>query len=197
MGIRLFVPGEPRDVACPASFLDPHGAHTMRTRGRTASLAFLGLFVLGCGGQNLGDVSGKVTLGGQPLAGATVIFQPEDGSRPSMGVTNEDGEYELQYDRKTTGAVIGKHRVSITTGQEGNDGDESTAVAEKVPAKYNVKSELVKEVESGSNEIDFALDAEGEIVQPGGDPEPDAPEICGGGWEEFDDLYDEDRSPNE
>ena len=40
------------------------------------------------------------------------------------------------------------------------------AVKEKVPAKYNAKSELSREVKAGKNQIDFELDAKGEVVQP-------------------------------
>lgn len=72
---------------------------------------------LGCsGGDNvdLGAVSGVVTLDGKPLSDVIVVFVPEEGN-PSSGLTNTKGEYTLSYLGKSEGAIIGKHKVSITT----------------------------------------------------------------------------------
>lgn len=55
--------------------------------------------------------------------------------------------------------------VEITTLQEGG-GDYGPGVKESVPVKYNEQSELIVEVKSGHNTIDFLdLDSEGPISQ--------------------------------
>ena len=113
----------------------------------------------GCGGpENVASVRGVVTLDGQPLPDATLEFQPEKG-RPSFGKTDEEGYYTLLYTPEHDGAEIGKHQVRISTASESTDPatGEMKTEPEKVPAKYNVKSELTAEVEAGSNEINFDL----------------------------------------
>ena len=132
--------------------------------------------VVGCGGPSdqpdLGSVSGTVTLDGKPLANATVMFQPEQG-RPSYGVTDDDGYYELRYTANTDGAVVGKHVVSITTYEDPEE-EGQKPTPEKVPVDYNENAaenpEMNVEVKSGSQTFDFNLTTEGkEIVQPAED----------------------------
>jgi hypothetical protein len=87
----------------------------------------LGLFaagvVAGCGsGGGVASVSGTVTLDGAPYANAVVSFQPErteDNLNPgqgSMATTDQNGHYELLYGgTEKKGAIVGKHRVRIST----------------------------------------------------------------------------------
>ena len=69
-------------------------------------------------------------------------------------------------------ALVGKHRVAISTYREVTidaTGKEVAAVKEILPANYNAKTELDTEVNSGSNVIDWALipaTEEDEIIQP-------------------------------
>ena len=118
---------------------------------------------LGCfGGRpdlDFGNVSGKVTLQGEPLADATVRFQPTTG-RPSYGKTNENGEYSLNFMGKEWGAIVGDHQVAITTEDriENPETGESRWQSEILPPKYNKQSELTAVVEPGENQIDFTLD---------------------------------------
>ena len=116
----------------------------------------------GCGGgpadaPDLGQVTGTVTLDGKPLAGAEVQFLPEDG-RPSTGVTDAAGKYELAYTGESRGAKIGKHRVQIRTGRyvEKENG-ETEMTEESLPAKYHDKSELTADVVAGENTVNFDL----------------------------------------
>lgn len=55
----------------------------------------------------------------------------------------------------------------ISTFQEGDPGQGTERVPEKLPAKYNTKTELTKTVEPGSNVIDFKLDSKGDVSGPG------------------------------
>jgi hypothetical protein len=130
-------------------------------------------FIAGCGGGDgprLAPVEGTVTLDGQPLAGASVVFQPEHG-RPSVGETDDAGRYKLDYTRDKPGAMLGKHRVSISTFREADpDADDPAhrkGQPERVPAKYNVETTLEVEVTAGRKEpIDFPLDSKGEVRPP-------------------------------
>jgi hypothetical protein len=109
---------------------------------------------VGCGRgdmPDLGRVKGTVTLEGKPLGGVVVIFVPENG-RPSMANADPSGNYDLNYTDEVKGAKVGNCTVSV----QWPDGEAGTA---KIPAKYNVKTELKKEVKSGSNTIDLALES--------------------------------------
>jgi hypothetical protein len=131
-------------------------------------LLFAVVLVVGCSGRPRNfatKVTGKVTLGGQPLAGALVTFTPVEGGSPSFGRTNENGEYNLVWSkvgrRTIEGAQIGEHVVTITTYQEGDpDADPPIpAVPEKVPLKYRQEGgQLKATVQKGVNTIDFALE---------------------------------------
>lgn len=143
---------------------------------RAATFALgLALFA-GCGG-NTADVSGTVTLDGEPLADASIIFTPQSdeeggGGRPAVAVTDSQGRYELVYGRGVTGAVPGTYLVEIRTYREPNEDAETPeqqqGAPEKVPAKYNANSQLIETVDAGGSVIDFDLDSEGEIQNPAG-----------------------------
>lgn len=119
----------------------------------------------GCGGgsdqPDIGHVTGKVTLDQAPLPGATVYFRPVDGGRNSMAITAEDGSYELTYVGEAKGAAIGKHLVRVTTLVEEQTDDEGQVtepgIPEKVPEKYNEKSDLHVEVKAGENQLNLEL----------------------------------------
>lgn len=104
------------------------------------------------GGRTLGHVIGWVTLDGKPLAGAQVDFSNNVTRRSSSG-TDENGRYELKFNRKLRGAPTGDHRVRI--GLFGNDAADPTA--EPLPAIYNAKTILKTIVREGYNVINFHL----------------------------------------
>jgi hypothetical protein len=122
----------------------------------------------GCSGSASGvaEVTGTITMDGSPLANAVVTFVPTEMGSPSYGRTDQSGIYTLQYTREVSGAVIGEHRVRISTMSSGDPDSDPPIPAspETVPAQYNSQSELLRTVESGSNTIDFELDSQGEIV---------------------------------
>ncbi|MGD9857791.1 MAG: hypothetical protein AB7U20_22840 [Planctomycetaceae bacterium] len=102
---------------------------------------------------NLAPVTGVVTLDNQPLAGKDVIFAPE-GGRPSIGTTSELGEYKLMYTNKWEGAIVGPHKVTVSTPVPAREGD---PYEENIPTRYNIDSTLTAEVKDGKNVIDFEL----------------------------------------
>ncbi|MCC7335223.1 MAG: carboxypeptidase regulatory-like domain-containing protein [Pirellulaceae bacterium] len=124
------------------------------------ALAFICL-ATGCG-NGLSGVSGTVTLDGEPLEKAFVEFSPPNG-RPSMGKTDSNGYYRLEYSTSQTGVEAGEHKVRIFTHEDASidmkTGEPTPAVKEIVPAKYHRKSELTAQVEPGSNDIDFDLES--------------------------------------
>lgn len=115
------------------------------------NLIALALALAGCGSSQFGGVHGRVTLDGEPLAGATVEFSPEGGS-PAYGVTDQDGKYQLLFSSEQQGAPIGTNRVRITSFNEAEP-----RIKERVPLKYNRKSELTRDVGRGQQEFNFDL----------------------------------------
>jgi hypothetical protein len=91
-------------------------------------------------------------LDGKPLPGALVVFHPAKG-RISYDTTDSEGHYDLIFIRKDHGAIIGKHRVEIST-QPPEDVEK-----EIVPECYNTNTTLEHEVTAGSNEINFDLNS--------------------------------------
>jgi hypothetical protein len=130
-----------------------------------AILLSLSLLSTGCGGRPVGLVSGKVTLDGQPLANATVNFQPSgDTLNPgvgSYGRTDAKGEYSLNLiDGTGPGAMIGTHRVMIRAIGEvkaAPNKDPEKASPDRVPPQYNLKTTLTFEVKAGNNVADWGL----------------------------------------
>lgn len=129
----------------------------------------IGLLLLqGCRsgeGPQLGTVTGVVTLDGKPLADAIISFTPDEAGRPSSGVTNREGRYQLEYSASQRGALVGSHRVHISTDQGGdNEGRKNQSSAsssrEKVPDRYRGTESLTAVVKAGRNKIDFTLISE-------------------------------------
>jgi hypothetical protein len=125
---------------------------------------------LGCGPPKMAPVSGVVTMDGKPLVGATVGFLPETGKGStempvtSSGKTNDKGEYTLRTAAGQDGAMVGKHKVTISLqAPEIVEGDRrrprgGSRLADKVPPRYNTNSELKCEVpEGGKTDANFAL----------------------------------------
>ena len=143
----------------------------------------LALGVVGCGGGDsfpIAPVTGKVTLNGQPLADARVIFHStsagKDVGPDSGGLTDAQGNYSLTTVDGRTGATVGTNSVRISTLKMAESENkslkdanrfirmrhgESVAVPEKVPFKYNKEAALQFTVpKEGTNAANFDLTGE-------------------------------------
>jgi hypothetical protein len=122
-------------------------------------LPLFGVFC-GCGSSggdtpDLGEVTGVVTLDGKPLPDVLVIFEPlsdDSDAASSMATTDEQGRYELEFDDNHNGAVIGRHSVQIF-----NVDEAEMPVEDLLPEKFNLDSDLTREVKAGPNEINIDL----------------------------------------
>jgi hypothetical protein len=123
----------------------------------------------GCSGQKLRDgfaeVHGTVTLDKAPLADAQVEIVTEKGT--SYGRTDSSGRYVAEYSRSLKGAAAGPATVKIRTSIV-YPGEDTSALKvdpktgdfkkeEKLPAKYNTKSELKIEIKENGGPYDFDL----------------------------------------
>jgi hypothetical protein len=100
-------------------------------------------------------VTGTVTLDGQPLPNAEVMFVHVDGGRPSTARTVDGGRYELLFKRGQPGAIVGPHTVRIWVSHE------VVKNPPKIPARYDTQSELRREVKAGEDNVfDFDIKSE-------------------------------------
>lgn len=125
----------------------------------------------GCGPVDdtpeLAQVSGQVTLKGQPLAGYIVNFQPTTG-RPSVGRTDAQGRYVLDYTLTEKGAKVGSHKVFFIYAPE-SEAAQVAADAGNVPddvrqmmEKYGTAATtpLTAEVTGDTTDMNFDITAE-------------------------------------
>jgi len=125
------------------------------------------LTAVGCGGAGFVPVSGKVVLNGKPLPKAKVVFAPIptsgiEAGPPSVGETNDQGEFTLTVQSKNTpGALVGQHRVVISAlrGPAPDPNKEGGAPQfELVPEQFNAKTILKFDVPAGGTKsADFTL----------------------------------------
>jgi hypothetical protein len=140
--------------------------HPRRNWGATpAGALMLGLIAFGgCGGEpRLESVSGTVKHDGAPLRKATIRFTPEaDGGLP-VGSVVQEGSYRLP---NPPGLAPGRYVVSLSLTDDpdapaGAPPDVDLAApggGERLPARYNERSELRAEVKAGAtNSFDFEL----------------------------------------
>jgi len=125
------------------------------------SLIAVLLLSAGCS-KNLAEVSGTVTLDGQPVEEGSINFIPIEGNTGAgAGAIITKGRYHIASEK---GVSPGKNRVEIrafkNSGKRMIDptGAPGAMTEERVPAfppEYNDQSTLVREVKAGSNTFDF------------------------------------------
>ncbi len=118
---------------------------------------------LGCGpsGPPLARIEGTVTLDDEPLEGAAVEFMsltPGGSGSFSIEKTDENGRFEMGYSVDRDGVLPGKYKVSISTfDQIMQENGRTKNIPERVPRKYNLETELEREVDEGKHDMLFDL----------------------------------------
>lgn len=120
--------------------------------------------VAGCGGDgySLATVEGRITDRGQPVAGASVTYQPiapakENPGPSSFGITDADGRYRLRtMTDNLPGAAVGRHRIRISMAARENQPDFSAMPsAKQVSPKFQDGSTVVEVPAGGLPSADF------------------------------------------
>jgi hypothetical protein len=107
-----------------------------RHRSALANPLLLMLFAVGCAGKDQPvKVTGKVTLDGRPVEGATVTFIPEKGNgRPAIAWTTAEGTFDLTTFRGNDGALRGTYKILVSkTGNANRSGTSTPAEAPTTP----------------------------------------------------------------
>ena len=81
---------------------------------RAAGILLTALLAAGCSrGSGLVLATGTVKLDGQPLAGATVTFVPQQAGRPATATTDAQGNFRLATAQAGEGAAPGQYAVTV------------------------------------------------------------------------------------
>lgn len=135
----------------------------MMTRKLLAGSIGLSLLLLinaGCGSgrSDLVEVTGKVTLDGQPVNQGKVTLEATDGKGGVEGGSIENGEYSVMT---TPGSKAVKINSPKVVGQKKTygtaDSPTEDVTEEAIPKNYNRNTDLKIEVSSSSLEHDFDL----------------------------------------
>jgi len=129
---------------------------------RSAILHFFSALLLvtlaGCGGK--ANVTGTVTLDGEPVASGAIAFIKTEGEPVREGgavITNGSFRTEVppgKYKLELTGSKVTGRRV-----QKGFDGKDETieTTGELFPDRYNTKTELVEDIKAGGKPLKLDL----------------------------------------
>ena len=116
-------------------------------------------------GINRVEVSGTVTLDGQPLSEGSIVFQPI-AEGPSAGGSIRDGRFTIE---RAGGPGPGKYRVEIlayqSTGRQIPDADFPGKMTDElrqvIPKRYNTDTELLVNVSAdGDNHFPLKLQSD-------------------------------------
>ncbi|MDR1383763.1 MAG: carboxypeptidase-like regulatory domain-containing protein [Planctomycetaceae bacterium] len=118
--------------------------------------------------------SGRITLDGQPLPYAQVFFEDVEKATLAFGLTDENGRYSLMFNSVKEGVEAGNKRVQIWTARGGIEfrdkipNENLGRGKERVPDRYNRKTELFRTVVSSKEQrtqtFDFELESKGRIT---------------------------------
>ena len=111
-------------------------------------------------------VSGTVTINNKPVAGAKVRFQPVaaggsiEAGGGSYATTDDQGRFTLKLMiGDGEGAVVGEHRVFITTGTLTSAADDAKIVGERVPRNWRDGEVKFTVPPGGTTAADFAIES--------------------------------------
>jgi hypothetical protein len=115
------------------------------------------LLATGCG-PTFGVVSGTITVDGQPVTGGVISFVPAEGDGTPATSNIEGGRYEVRtmagkkFVQVSAPRVVGKRKE-----YEGPDAPLVEITEERLPSKYNSRTELTFDVKAGRNKQDWSL----------------------------------------
>jgi hypothetical protein len=118
------------------------------------------LMVSGCGSR-LVKVTGRLTYKGEPVPSTDVFFVPDDGSRRSHGVTDDDGRFTLKFSRNEVGVSPGAHTVFL---KYDVSNDEYNGVI-KPKASKELKAVIAEYGDVKSSNLHFTVTHTGQVIE--------------------------------
>lgn len=106
-------------------------------------------------------VRGKITRSGQPVPFVIVHYFPDQG-RPSWGQTDEQGEYELEYDPHRKGAESGHHRIYVEF--RARDPDEEHLIRTGKRKFPKEKNDILEKYGESTSALEIVIDKDPQVV---------------------------------
>jgi hypothetical protein len=133
----------------------------MNTRNRWLFLAALLVAAGGCGGR-LVKVNGKLTYRGEPVPNTLVTFSPEEeGQRPSHGLTNDNGDFTLNYSSTQLGAARGKYNVFLR--YHPSSAEDTGQIAPK--ASKELKAVIARYGDPKKSDLHYEVTTNGQFIE--------------------------------
>jgi hypothetical protein len=129
-----------------------------RTSRLLAAVALL-LLAGGCNSR-LVQVSGRVTYKGQPVPSTIITFLPDNGSRPSKGLTDDAGRFTLRYTRDKDGATRGPCTVFLTY----HVSNEEELGEARPKASKELKAVIGKYGDPGKSPLHYDITRTGQVI---------------------------------
>lgn len=117
------------------------------------------LIAAGCDNGSNARVTGTVTVDGAPLDKGAIRLVPLDGKSGTAGAEIENGEFYIEK-APATAVRVEISAPRVVGKRKAYDDPQSPVIdvtKETLPEKYNVRSELKKDVTKGENEFNFDL----------------------------------------
>lgn len=125
----------------------PSARRSSSRRLSAAAACAAAVVMVGC--QRIEEVSGRVTVDGQPGRGLVVMFDPSEKDRPKgVAMTDKEGRYALRRlgPGAKTGVPTGTYRVRLMP-------DVDNPASSPIPPKYFRGSELSYDVVGGKPNV--------------------------------------------
>jgi len=130
----------------------------------TVLLLMISLLCVGCSSNEptVCRVTGTVRLAGRPVPNVGVNFVPVEG-RPSSGMTDQNGVYNLQYAHNQPGAQRGQHKVFFSF-KPRNPKEESDYQHGDIALPQDVNSLLERYGNAETTTLNYEVKSDGQVI---------------------------------
>jgi len=110
-------------------------------------------------------VEGILTLDGQPVAEATIIFIADQGVYNATGTTDSEGKFEMSAFQEKKGVVVGSYKVEmnktiVEPRPGGREGESDVNLKLGLPTRYNTFTTsgiTINVTDAGQKDVKFEL----------------------------------------
>jgi hypothetical protein len=134
---------------------------TIPRRAAVAGALFVALVAGGCGSPDFVKVTGRVTYKGQPVPSTQLRFVPDNGERPSTGLTDDDGHFTVRYSKRQAGTPPGSYTVFLTY-IPSNEEENHTAPPK---ASKELKAVIAKYGDPKTSSLHYELTKDGQVLE--------------------------------
>ncbi len=112
--------------------------------------------------------SGVVTLNGEPVEGAAIVFIGDNGEFSAHGISDSEGEFSLDAFEYKTGAVPGGYKVVVTktveiTDESGTNLKGEGALHAGEGAQLGIRNDLPSKYQNPNNGLSFVIPDDGTL----------------------------------